>query len=417
MLLEQVESPCWGDSVQDQDIRAIVVRGYLHELGFRRISVRDYSSRGTPFFRSIAVGMPKIPAMIRNAAFYLYPTKEDAKHGTNFGGTGFLIGVPSKRHAKYGRAHIYAVSNWHVAVQGSPIIRLNMQSGPPDIIDVDVHDWFFDGRHDIAVLPVNVDPDLHAVTVLHSRMLVTQDVVRRAEIGPGDDVFMVGRFMDHDGGQKNQPALRFGNISMNPTPIMQDNGVKADAYSIDLHSRSGYSGSPVFVYRTPQADLEPPAMQRTATLGAPFQPETTTFFMLLGIHFAQFPELWEVTSAGKLRHESESKEPLLTESKYIKGLSGMTCVLPAWTIREVLNMPTLSKMREQSEADTEARFQREGYPPEPEDKRFADGDPNNDTPTSEAASSSASDANPNHLADFTRLVDVAARKRPQGDQT
>ena len=30
---------------------------------------------------------------------------------------------------------------------------------------------------------------------------------------------------------------------------------------------------------------------------------------------------------------------------------------------------------------------------------------------------SADDANPNHLKDFTRLVDVAARKRPQGDQT
>ena len=50
------------------------------------------------------------------------------------------------------------------------------------------------------------------------------------------------RFIDHDGGQKNQPALRFGNVSMNPTPIRQDNGVEAEAYCIDLHSRSGYSG-------------------------------------------------------------------------------------------------------------------------------------------------------------------------------
>ena len=31
--------------------------------------------------------------------------------------------------------------------------------------------------------------------------------------------------------------------------------------------------------------------------------------------------------------------------------------------------------------------------------------------------SSDDDANPSHLEDFTRLVDVAARKRPQGDQT
>ena len=33
--------------------------------------------------------MPKIPAMIRNAAFYLYLSVEDAEKGANFGGTGF----------------------------------------------------------------------------------------------------------------------------------------------------------------------------------------------------------------------------------------------------------------------------------------------------------------------------------------
>jgi hypothetical protein len=68
------------------------------------------------------------------------------------------------------------------------------------------------------------------------------------------------------------------------------------------------------------------------------------FFMLLGIHFAQFPEMWEVTSTGKLRHEVSS-EPLLTDGKFIRGLSGMTCVLPAWSIREVLDLPQLRQMR------------------------------------------------------------------------
>jgi hypothetical protein len=340
--------------------------------------------------------MPKIPAMIRNAAFYLYPDGDAAEQGKNFGGTGFLIGVPSKLHAKYGRAHVYAVTNWHVAPKGNPVIRLNTQSGPPDIIDADVHDWVFDGVHDIAVLPVNVNPDLHAVTVLHSRMLVTEESVKNAEIGPGDDVFMVGRFVNHDGGQKNQPALRFGNISMNPTPIMQDNGVKADAYCIDLHSRSGYSGSPVFVYRTPQSDLDPPPPRRTPNLGLQLQPDLATFFLLLGIHFAQFPEMWEVTSSGKLRHESDAvKEPLLTDGKYIKGLSGMTCVLPAWSIRKVLNMPSLRQTRDKNEAETEARFQREGYPPEPEDKRLTRQDPDMDAPISEAALP-ATGENPTH---------------------
>jgi hypothetical protein len=40
--------------------------------------------------------MPKVPPMIRNAAFYLYPTVEDAERGSNFGGTGFLVGELSE---------------------------------------------------------------------------------------------------------------------------------------------------------------------------------------------------------------------------------------------------------------------------------------------------------------------------------
>jgi hypothetical protein len=366
---------------------------------------------GTPFIRRAPVGMPKVPAMIRNAAFYLYPSVEAAKKGENFGGTGFLIGEPSKRHAKYGRAHIYAVTNWHVAVQGSPVIRFNTPSGPPDIFDIDVADWFFDGKHDIAVLQINVDPDKHAVTVLHSRMLMTRDAVKNAQIGPGDDVFMVGRFMDHDGGQKNRPALRFGNIAMDPTPIMQSNKVKADAYCIDLHSRSGYSGSPVFVYRTPQSDLDPPPAPRTPNLGLAMQPSLATFFMVLGIRFAQFPETWEVSSSGKLLHQGKNaKSPLLTGTQYIQGLSGMTCVLPAWSIREVLDMPALKKMREEQEEKTEARFRRDGYPPLSEDSRWTEA-----IPASEAVAPPANDENPNHRGDFMRLVGTAGRKQERED--
>jgi len=71
------------------------------------------------------------------------------------------------------------------------------------------------------------------------------------------------------------------------------------------------------------------------------------------------------TSTGKLRHNSEG-EPLLTGGNYIKGLSGMTCVLPSWAIRSVLDLPELKQMRASVEDETEALFRRDGYPPEPE---------------------------------------------------
>jgi len=311
--------------------------------------------------------MPYVPPEIRNAAFYLYPTVEHARKGSNFGGSGFVIGMPSKRHGRYGQVFYYAVTNWHVACQGSPVVRFNTKNGPPDIFEFDVDQWYFDSRYDIAVKPINLNADVHTVTALHSGMLVTKTLVRDARIGPGDDVFMVGRFVDHDGGERNRPALRFGNISADPTPMTQENGMKVDAYCIDLHSRSGYSGSPVFVYRTLGSELVNDPRHRELTWDE-FK-NGTQFFLILGIHFAQFPEMWEVTSSGKLRRET-SPEPLLTEGKYIRGLSGMTCVLPAWYLQEALDMPALRRLRERSDDITEARFRREGYPPEPEDPRW-----------------------------------------------
>jgi hypothetical protein len=35
-------------------------------------------------------------------------------------------------------------------------------------------------------------------------------------IFPGDEVLLPGRFISHDGRQRNKPILRFGNISMLP---------------------------------------------------------------------------------------------------------------------------------------------------------------------------------------------------------
>ena len=160
---------------------------------------------------------------------------------------------------------------------------------------------------------------------------------------------MVGRFVDHQLLNQSATAVRFGHISMDPAPVLQSNGMRADTYCIDLHSRSGYSGSPVFAYRTPGYDLE----ERLGVGGeAKFLMSGINHLSLLGIHWGQFPEIWEVVDGGKLKAQSseESRELLLTDGQFIEGLSGMTCVLPAWSILEVLNMPVLKKVRDNANA-------------------------------------------------------------------
>lgn len=91
---------------------------------------------------------------------------------------------------------------------------------------------------------------------------------------------------------------------------------------------------------------------------------------------------------------------MIIDGAYVEGMSGMTCVIPAWQIMEVLDMPQLKGPRDAIFAADRAEREKKNSAPKPE------GLP---------VSPSSDDANPNHLADFTRLVDVAARKRPQGD--
>jgi hypothetical protein len=277
------------------------------------------------------------------SVFFLYESAADAKVGAKFGGTGVIVAVHSEQWGDQ-RSYYYGVTNWHVAVSGGKsVVRLNCKEGPPDVLEFDPGQWYFKPAfHDIAVIPLELD-DRHDVSFLgpsifrRSRLDVPVSAVARPEITPGEDVFMIGRFVDYDGIETNEPAMRFGNISILRAPIKQWTNYMGPSIIVDMHSRTGFSGSPVFVYRT---------------AGSIFSRETGPFLShagsghmiyLLGLHWGQFSEWWELGSARDARKAENSST--ITNGKYVKGLSGMTCVIPAEAIWEVLDMPDLTKMR------------------------------------------------------------------------
>jgi hypothetical protein len=53
--------------------------------------------------------------------------------------------------------------------------------------------------------------------------------------------------------------------------------------------------------------------------------------------------MWELRDKSSLE---ESRNDLITEGGYVEGMSGMTCVVPAWQLLEVLDMPELKKLRQ-----------------------------------------------------------------------
>jgi len=324
------------------------------DFGFARHTMVRHSSHGARYTKVVEVGMPKIQQGLLDTVFYLYRNRDDAEKGKDFGGTGFLVGIRSKTDDSV--HYLYPVSNQHVVCEGGySVIRLNTKSGGTDILELDPSDWYpHPDREDVAITkPIKLTGE-HKFSFMSYEMLCTQTKVSKGEIGPGDDVFMIGRFIDHDGGVTNMPSVRFGNISIDPSSIKQPTGKIGLSYCLDLHSRSGYSGSPVFVYRTIGSDLT-----NLGTLNA-----GSALLMLLGIHWGQFPEMWDIEDNQELSEATINS--LVTNGKSIKGLSGMTCAIPAWEILKMFELEPIKKNREANEKYYMQKKAEEGIQPEPE---------------------------------------------------
>ena len=368
---------------------------------FDRLKIPAFSTAGTLYYRTVPIGMPRIPPQVLYSTFYLYRSVKDARNGAKFGGTGFFVGYPTGEPSA--PTLLYAVTNWHVAVRGgASVVRINKLGGGVDILEFDPGDWEFPpGGHDVAVLShqkLGIKESVHEIVSLSLEMFLSKIDVARLEIGPGEDIFMIGRFVDHDGAAGNIPSARFGNISVMPQPVLQPTGAELESFILDVHSRTGYSGSPVFVYRAFGSDLTTDELGKdllTSERGLVAAPHKH-FVKLLGLHWGQFPEEWEIRFKKKtiIGEVSAHGDP-----RYIEGMSGMTMASPAWAIREFLNMP---KFREECNKTLnqilEARGSKRG-------------------PVAESSVPADDAANPRHLEDFTRLVDVAAQKRPRDDQT
>ena len=301
--------------------------------------------RRSPLMPDLSTALPLLDATV-----FLYPSRADAEKGSGYGGSGVIIGLPVPNRPDL--VFRYAVTNWHVACQsGSSVIRMKDGSGNTHIIELEPDEWsFIPGGPDLAVAPLKL-PSSVAPRLVHTDLFV--DPTRTGEVFLGDDLFMAGRFVDFDGKETNRPALRFGALSMTDASVRQPTGYSGHSYIADLHSRTGYSGSPVYVWRS-GASLTANGMPIMA-FGAHAGGDRTisnrgwgagnnTSVKLLGIQWGQFPERWEI---GKAPSKLESAQaPLISEGAYVSGFSGMSCIVPAQEILRVLNLPELARLRE-----------------------------------------------------------------------
>lgn len=284
--------------------------------------------------------MPRIPDFIQNSIVYLYPDLLSAQDGVDEGGSGFLIAMPSESHKA---THYYVITNAHVIEDECPVVRVNLKypgSGHEraECFDFQCKSWVIHEKHDLAIrpLPPDLDESLLNLTFIGIDLLVSQRECSEKDIGAGDDLVYVGRYMGHAGKFQNTPSVRFGTISMMPNrdePIAYETGHDTKKRSrsqvgflVEARSRGGYSGSPVFFMHRHARD------NRTVF---PF-----VDLRLLGVDWGHLPE--EVPLRDPHGH-------LHGQHFVVQVHSGMMGVVPAWFLDEFIR--TSPRLIEQRKRD------------------------------------------------------------------
>jgi hypothetical protein len=338
-----------------------------------------------------------MPDTFLNCAVYLYPSEAAAEDGEKIGGSGFVLGIPLAEGANQTLA---IVTNKHVIERGSMVARLNTKDGKKEIIALDQAKWFThpDGD-DLAVCPVGLDPVRLKITTIVPGNFINAQMIASLDIGPGDEAFVVGRFISREGRQRNMPSIRFGNIAQMPgDPIIDpETGFEQQAFLVEAKSIAGYSGSPVFVQIPPGQSFENirPEFREKMPGYHPVRSKIPVQIgpVLLGVDFCN------IYSKDKL-YSSQTGKPV-SDDWYVPSNTGMMGVIPAWKILEILEGPEMGPIIKDTDSHALEQLKKNA-------DRVSLGSASN-------APLPASDANPTHREDFTRLVGAAARKPAQED--
>lgn len=290
-----------------------------------------YAVRGYP--------LPRLDRMYTDCVIYIYKSSEDAKNGEHIGGSGFLFSVPLL--GVRDESQIYAVTNGHVIKKAGahPVIRLNTVDGIADSIETEFSDWKGQPSPDLAVCRVNLSANKYRFAhVPQYPFALTEKEFNDYGIGAGDEVFMSGRFVTVAGKQKNEPAIRFGNIASVPSePIKDEDDNDQESILVECRSVSGYSGSPVFVW-IPPAYPRPFLLNRNVSWKDKYRGPIGPW--LLGVNWCHIPNYEPVVEIGDDGKKNECND------LQAKSNTAMAGVIPVWRLVELLYSEELVKQRE-----------------------------------------------------------------------
>lgn len=301
--------------------------------------VTRYTEKGLPYrvLEDPNEAMLPVAQPFFENVVYVYPTLDNAKADKKVGGSGFLVGYTLENNPQY--YQLYFVTNRHVIEEFSnPVVRMNLVNGGIDYIETNRNRWIIHPEgDDLAVYPLDISQDEFRFYSINTKIFATRHMLHDFSIMPGDEVFMMGRFVSLEGTIENTPTARFGNIARTiGEKIKNKFDNMQESLLIDCRSIPGYSGSPVFITLYPPKPrppwyLVPEQQQYNMMRHGPF---------LLGIDWVHIRN-WQTVE--QLNRETNQFEENL--DMRVATNTGLAGVIPAWRLLDLLDREDLKMQR------------------------------------------------------------------------
>jgi hypothetical protein len=263
------------------------------------------------------------------------------KETPQYAGSGFVVAVPDT----HGNSHLYVVTAQRLArrMECCPIIMgFRYRDGSKALLEADNVHWYVHATDanavDVAVTPfAPAQRDRLDLEAIPEHLFASDERMRNGSIGVGDEIQAITEFTRFSYEDRHLPIIRTGHLAMLPAPrIPVKNFEPMEAYVAEIE---GLSGSPVWVRPTDYVN----AQQRDGGKEKPPVPSSGDVDMIfLGLLHGP----WAIAKAA-MQGESAQYTERMT--------SGMSIVVPAHKILEVINQPELVAMRSKGDAKAEKK--------------------------------------------------------------
>jgi hypothetical protein len=253
-------------------------------------------------------------------------------------GTGFIVCVRATSNGFWMPYIVTARHCYENSDKTKPLFaRMNTKDGGFEDVELEYNRWEQHPTTDVAVIPISVSHTAW-VSFIAAELLMSEDDLKMSSLREGQDVGYISLFSQHHGSKRNLPLTRKGSIALMPREKVSvtlggNNRTDVEAFLIETRSWGGQSGAPVFV------DY-PECIRHVDLKASPLR--------LLGLISGHFELNRELQVNGEF-------------TGMVAENSGISIVIPAQAILDLLLDEHLAANREHDAVQLERQLRESGF--------------------------------------------------------